>query len=416
MVSAATTERRATRTRNVALLALLVLIALAALFALGYIPHTRRQQSLVAAAKAADAEKPLVSVVPVKMAAATNEVVLPGSMQALMETPVYARADGYLKRRLVDIGDKVRAGQLLAEIETPEIDQQVRQAQATVEQMKAALEQARSSVGQAQANRKLAEVTLKRWSALVKEGVLSPQSGDEKQSDFDAKSAAVRVAEANVNVAQANITSVEANLKRLTELKGFARVTAPFNGVITERNVDVGALIASGGNAARSMFTIAQIDTLRIFVNVPQTYTPAVEAGQQAAVTVKEAPNRVFPGKVSRDASSLDEKSHTLLTEILVDNASGRLRPGMYAQVRFKMPRMVAGVLAPSDALVLQGNAGYMFAVRSGRIHRARVTLGRDFGSEIEVLSGLNKGDEVIRTPGDDLREGEPVEVVRDLK
>ncbi|MCX6623443.1 MAG: efflux RND transporter periplasmic adaptor subunit, partial [Acidobacteria bacterium] len=294
-----------------ALLGLLAMLTLGGLFALGYLPHARRERALLAATKEAVAERPVVSVVPVKLAAGSSEVTLPGSMQAMTETPVYARADGYLKRRLVDIGDRVKAGQVLAEIETPELDQQIRQAQANVEQMKAALQQARSSVGQAQANLKLADVTLKRWSALVKEGVMSAQAGDEKQSDFDARGAAVMVAEANVAAATANIQSSEANVKRLTELKGFATVTAPFAGVITERNVDVGALIAAGGNAARAMFTLAEIDTLRIFVNVPQTYSAVMEAGGSAGVTVREFQNRIFAGRISRNASSLDEKSHT---------------------------------------------------------------------------------------------------------
>ncbi len=416
MVSVARSERRAARTRTVALLGLLVMLALAGLFALGYIPHTRREQSLVASARQAAAERPVVSVVPVKMAAASNEVVLPGGMQAMTETPVYSRADGYLKRRLVDIGDRVTAGQVLAEIETPELDQQIRQAQANVEQMKAALQQAHSAVVQAEANRKLADVTLKRWSALVKEGVLSAQSGDEKQSDFEARTAAVKVAEANVAAATANIQSAEANVKRLFELKAFTTVRAPFEGVITERNVDVGALIAAGGNAARAMFSLAQVDTLRIFVNVPQTHSAAMDPGTPAAVSVREYPNRVFPGRISRNAAALDETSHTLLTEVQVDNREGRLRPGMFAEVRFKLARSTPGVLAPSDSLVLRPDGSYVVAVRDGKVHYARVTLGRDYGTEIEVLSGLVRGDEVIRTPADDLHQGETVEIVRDSR
>lgn len=405
-------ERGKSRTLRLGLLGLAAVLILMALFARGYLPRAQRQAELLASVKELTSARPRVSVAAVRRAPVTSELLLPGDIQAIDETPVYARADGYLRRRLVDIGDRVEAGQLLAEIETPELDQQIRQARASLDQLRAALVQARANLAQARANLQLAEVTLKRWKALVEQGVLSAQDGDEKQSAYDARLADVGAGEANIKAAEANIQAGEANLQRLLELKSFQKVTAPFRGVITARNVDTGALITAGSSTSnRPMFRIAQIGTLRIYVDVPQTYVPSIQPGQAAQVLVQEFPRRSFAGKVARTANALDEKSHTLRTEVQAPNSDYALLPGMYSQVRFVLGQAHPPWRVPAEALVIRPDGVYVAVVRSdGSLHYQKVTLGRDYGTEVEVPTGLRGDERVVLNPTDDLAEGMAVE------
>jgi RND family efflux transporter MFP subunit len=400
------------RTLRLGLLGLAAVLVLMALFAKGYLPRVHRQAELVAAVRELSSARPRVSVAAVRPSPATSEMVLPGDIQAIDETPVYARADGYLRRRLVDIGDRVSAAQLLAEIETPELDQQIRQARATLDQLRAALLQARASLAQARANLQLAEVTLKRWKALVQQGVLSAQVGDEKQSAYEARQADVSAGEANVKAAEANIQAGEANLQRLLELKAFQRVSAPFAGVITARNVDTGTLISAGSSTSnRPLYRLAQIATLRIWVDVPQTFVPSIQPGQAAQVMVQEFPGRTFPGKVVRTANALDEKAHTLRTEVQVDNRDSALLPGMYSQVRFVLARAHPLWRVPAEALVIRPDGVYVAAVRGdATVHYQKLTLGRDYGTEVEVPTGLRGDERVVLNPADDLQEGMAVE------
>ncbi|PZR74650.1 MAG: efflux RND transporter periplasmic adaptor subunit, partial [Chthoniobacterales bacterium] len=335
-------------------LGLLLLVGL--LFLAGYLPRRNRGEKIDAEAQQEEENLPIVNVTKVKRSVPVSELILPGNITPLTEAYIYARASGYVKRRFVDIGDRVRAGQLLAEIDSPELAQQVQQARAGLGQSRAQLGQTQAALGQARSQLKLAAVTLERWNVLVGRGVLSKQEGDQKQADYENAEANVRAAEADVKAAQDNVGASEANLNRLIEMQGFTNVRAPFAGVITARNIDTGALISAsgagqgnsaGGTAASSangsqnseMFRIAQIGTLRIMVNVPQSNAPAIHLGQQADIMLQEYSRRKFAGHVTRTASSLDQNSRTMLTEVQVANPDRLLLPGMYSQVRFTSTR-----------------------------------------------------------------------------
>jgi RND family efflux transporter MFP subunit len=403
--------RKGRGARRFGVLALAAVLVFAGLFAVGYLPRARQQQVFASEERQADAAHRQVTITPARVSDRGSELTLPGTTQPIDETPIWARADGYLKQRLIDIGDRVAQGQLLAEIESPELDQQIRQARATLELSRASLEKARASLVQSQANQQLSSVTAGRWSTLVDRGVLSRQDGDQKQTDLAAKTADVNAARATVHVAEADVQSGEANLQRLREMQGFRRITAPFPGVITERNVDTGSLIAAGGGNNRPMFNLARIDRLRIWVSVPQTYVPSLRIGQKAAVTLAEFPGREFTGLVTRTADSLDEKTHTLLAEIQVGNDDRKLLPGMYVQVKFVLARVQPPLLAPAEAISIRPDGVHIFTVDGERkVRDHKVQVGRDYGNAVEVIAGLQRGDSVIVNPADDLREGETVE------
>ncbi len=401
------------RTRHYGLVGLLLVIALAALFIAGYLPRRNRMAALAAEARVDAASRRIVHVVAVRRSSATTDTTLPGNIQAMDETPIYARADGYIRRRIADIGDRVNAGALLAEIEMPELDQQIRQARAAIQQSQAAALRARATQAQAEANLKLAEVSLKRWQPLVSKGVLPQQEGDQKQADFDAQQANVRAAAATVAAADSDVQASEANLQRLVELKGFSRVTAPFAGVITARNVDTGTLISAGASTTtRQLFNLAQIDRLRIYINVPQAFASAVRVGQSADVSVQERQGRVFKGSVTRTANSLDERTRTLLTEVQVANGSRQLLPGMYAQVKLVLSRVAPPLLIPADTLLVRADGNYVVVVpENGAIRYRKVSLGRDYGRDVEINAGLSGDERLIENPTDDLKDGDVVSV-----
>jgi RND family efflux transporter MFP subunit len=410
-------ESRRGHARGLLILAVTV-VGLGALWALGYWPRATRARQLAAAAQAVQRSLPSVTVVPVKGAPAEVEISLPGNIQAETETPVFARADGYLKRRTADIGDRVKAGQLLAEIDSPELDQQIREAQAGLKRAQSALRQAEAALAQARANLGLAEVTAKRWQTLVAKGVLSKQDGDEKQAVFAARTADVAAAEANVQAARENIAASEATWQRLLELQSFRQVRAPFAGVITARNVDLGALVSAGSSSAlREMFRLARIDRLRVFVQVPQSEAPAIRPGLACAIEVEEYRGRRFPGKVTRTANALDAASRTLLTEVQTPNPDGALLPGMYATVRFRLRRSDPPVLIPSGAF-RNTEKGPVAAVlgEGATVHIVPVKLGRDYGAQIEVMEGLRAGQKIITNLTDELREGVKVRPVAAAK
>lgn len=400
-------------TRRFGLLGFVLVVLLMGAFALGYMPRRQRQSELRAEAAAAAQRNRRVHVVPVARSAPRSDATLPGAIQPLSETSIYARADGFLKRRLVDIGDRVAAGQLLAEIETPEIDQQIRQARAALAQTRAAALRQRASLGQAQANLKLASVTVKRWETLVTRGVLSRQEGDQRQAEFDARQADVSAAEAAVKAADSDVDAASANVQRLLELQSFRRVTAPFAGIITARNVEAGTLISAGGGSnARALFDLAQIDRLRIFINLPQPLAPSMRVGQSADVVLQELPGRSFQGVVTRTANALDERSHTLLTEVQVPNPRHELLPGMYAQVKLSVGRAIPPLVVPSDTLLVHPDGTLVLAVGpDGVVHPRRVTLARDYGTTVEIASGLTGNERLIVNPTDDLKEGDRVEI-----
>jgi RND family efflux transporter MFP subunit len=402
-------------TRRFGLLGLLVAVVLMGVFAIGYLPRRQRQSELRAEVDTASRRTRRVHVVAAVRAPASAAATLPGTIQPMDETAIYARADGFIKRRLADIGDRVRAGQVLAELETPEIDQQIRQARAAWEQTRAAAARARAALGQAQANLHLAALTVERWKTLVGRGVLSRQEGDQRQAEFDARQADVRAAEAAVKASDSDVEAGAANVQRLVELQSFRRVTAPFAGIVTARNVDTGTLVTAGASStARVLFNVAQIDRLRIYINLPQTFAASVRAGQAAEVTLQELPGRVFRGMVTRTTSSLDERSHTLLTEVQVPNSGHQLLPGMYAQVKLSVSRADPPLVVPADTLLVHSDGTYVLAVTGqGTVEPRKVTLGRDYGSTVEITSGLAGQERLIVNPTDDLKLGDAVEVVR---
>jgi RND family efflux transporter MFP subunit len=386
----------------------MALFLVAGLLALGIVPRVRRATELSAAAEDPQNRLLAVSVVVPRPAAATTDLDLPGNIQAIQETPLYARVDGYLRQRYADIGDRVDRGQVLAEIDTPELDQQVSQAEAAVSQVRASLAQAEASLQQAKANLKLARISAERWAALLADGAVARQDVDERRSQYDAARASTDAAQANVDATRANLAASAANLQRLRALESFKKVVAPYRGIVTARTVDRGALITAGsGGASVPLFRIAQIDTLRIFVNVPQTFVRSIAPGQEARIVVREFPGRAFAGKVSRDASALDPASRTLLTEVLVPNTDLTLKPGMYALVNFSVVGPDPPVLIPATALVIRGEGPQVVVVRQDNTaHYQKVELGRDLGPSVEVVSGLSGDERLIVNIPDGLKEG----------
>jgi RND family efflux transporter MFP subunit len=299
---------------------------------------------------------------------------------------------------------------LLAEIDTPELEQQVNQARAALDQTRAALEQSSANLQQGQAQEQLAKVTADRWKNLQSKGVVSRQENDTYQSQFVAAQANVSALEKAVASARSNIAASEANLSRLSDLQGYKNVRAPFAGVITVRNVDVGALVSEANTL---LFRIAQTDRLRTYVNVPQSDADSVHVGQIAHLSILDLAGHQFTGTVTRTANSLDPATRTLLTEVQVPNSGGLLLPGMYAQVDLATPRRNPPLLIPGDTLVVRGNGPQVGVVGADHVvHFQQLQLGRDFGDKIEVLSGLETGQQVVVNPGDTVREGAKVNPV----
>ena len=392
------------------LITCIISLPILALLLIGYLPRRERLRALITASEREGHSLPVVNTVRVRRAASTSELVLPGNIQAITDAPIYARADGYVLRRYADIGDRVEAGQVLAEIETPDLDQQVRQARANLLQARSALAQAEANLVQAKSTEHLAQLTVERWKVLVARGVLARQDGDQKEADYEVAVANRKAQEANVNAAQSNVSAAEANLGRLLDLQGFEKITAPFSGLVTARNFDVGALVASGSVSGHELFHMAQIGVVRIFVDVPQSYAPFIHTGLAAVVTVQQLPSRLFAGKVTRTSESLDPNTRTLLTEVDVPNPASSLLPGMYAQVTLRSVIAEPPLLVPGDALVTRANGTRVAVVgEDGIVHFQKVSVGRDYGTETEVLSGLQGQELVIINPTDDVREGAKV-------
>ena len=354
---------------------------IAALFALGFIPRWRANAALTSSVRD---QRPTVTVVSSQKPNEAANLVLPGSTQAIQETALYARTNGYVRKWNVDIGAKVEAGQLLAEIETPEVDQE--------------LNQARANVAQAIANADLARATLTRWQQLVDQKVVSPQEFDEKRSAADARAADLRVAQANV--------------KRLEELQGFEKIVAPFTGIVTARNIDNGNLVSAGSGQTAPLFRLAQTDTLRIYVTVPQTQSRSIAPGQSATVSVREIPDKTFSAKVVRTAGAIDPTSRTLLTELQLPNEDDQLFPGMYAEVKFALPQDGHTLLVPGNSVMIRSDGPKVLVVDAKQTIRARaVKLGRDLGDKVEIASGLDPAESLVANPTDALRDGAEVKV-----
>jgi RND family efflux transporter MFP subunit len=378
----------------------LVALALAGALAEGTLPRLRIARELNAAAARAASAPPRVTVATVRRETADAERVLPGTSLPLLEAAMYARATGYIKERRVDIGDRVQEGQLLAVISAPDIDDQFAQAQAN-------LEQARATLALNEANAELAKVVLDR-SQRIKTADPAAVPVEELQR----QRATVNTTRASVETARASIRVNEAMVQRFSDLQGFEKIVAPFKGVITARNIDPGDLVTAD-STARELFHLMRTDVLRVFVDVPQVFATGIQVGQEAVVYRREEPQKQYAGKVTRTADALNPNTRTLRTEVDVPNPDDALRPGMYLQVKFRFRREVYPMRVPAAALVLGGGAprvGVLDAQHA--VHYRTVELGRDYGAEVEVLSGLNDGDTVVVHPGDALPEGTVVEPV----
>ena len=384
-------------------LILLVGLVLAGYY-LGYLPRQQRELALAAESKTDGQALPVVTLVPVRRSASTSNLVLPGNIQAVTESPVLARASGYIKSRSVDIGDRVTEGQVLAEIEAPELDQQIRQAQAAIDQARSTIEQTQAAMQQGQSNEALAKVTADREQRLFDRNVVSRQDNDTAQMQYAAQQASTRALAKAISAAESSASAAEANLARLNDLKNYLTVRAPFAGVITVRNIDVGALVNEGSTL---LYRIAQTGRLRTYLNVPQTDASSVRTGQQASLTIADLPGRKFPGQVTRTSNALDPASRTLLVEVQVDNSSGALMPGMYSQVDLSVPRKDPPLVIPGDTLVVRSDGPQVAVVGPDNVvHYRRIRLGRDFGDHLEVLEGLEEGQRLVANPSDTIREG----------
>jgi RND family efflux transporter MFP subunit len=325
---------------------------------------------------------PVVNVVHPKRGAVAEEVVLPGNAQAYVATPIYARINGYLKTWYFDIGAHVKAGQLLAEIETPEVDRQ--------------LDQARADLATAQANYDLSETTAARYQTLLKSDSVAKQDVEDRVGDLHAK--------------KAMVDSATFNVRRLEETQRFQKVYAPFDGIITARNIDIGALINAGGNPpAKELFDIAATKQLRVYINVPQAYSRDVKPGGRAELTLAEFPGRRFAGKIVRSSDSIDPASRTLLTEVDVDNPAGELLPGAFLSVHVKLSSKVGTVVIPVNTMIFRSAGMQVAVVRDNKAELVPIIVGRDYGTEVEVLSGVTAQDEIIENPSDSLTSGTEV-------
>ena len=357
---------------------------------------------------------PTVSVIHPKPGAVKDEVVLPGNVQAFTDSPIYARSSGYLKKWFVDIGGHVKAGQVLAIIEAPEVDQQVTQAKATIQQAQATLDQAIANEQQGKANEELAKVNADRWKNLVAKGAVSRQENDQYQAQYQAQAANLNALEQAIAAARSNIAADQANLGRLQEMQSYETVRAPFDGIVTARNVDIGALINAGnGGPAQELFHMAYTAKLRVYVNVPQADSRAAAPGIKCYLTLTEFPGRKFPGQLVRTAGAIDPAMRTLLVEVDVDNASGELRPGAYAEVHLQIPEGSRSIILPVGTLLFRSEGLRVGVVRNGKAVLVPVVLGKDYGNEVEVVSGVSEDDLVIANPADSLVSGATVQVVK---
>lgn len=372
----------------------------AVLFVVGVVPRLVLRYRLRTDADAVRTRLPLVSTTNPRPAPEVLEIPLPGSMEAILETGIWARTDGYLQARYVDIGDRVNKGQLLADIDTPEVDQQLMQAIATMNQDKANVVKFEADLG-------LARTTLQRY-VVAGPGTVSKQQIDERTS-------AVTDAEKVVDAGRATVNADEANVRRLLELQSFQKVYAPFDGVITVRNVDPGSLISAGSTTGtQELFRLAQVDVLRIFVFVPQSYSPDIKAGQTADVSVRELSGRVFQGTVTRTAGAIDPTSRTLLTEVQVSNPDGQLLSGSYATVRFKVQRSDPPLVVPQSALLIDAKGVRVALVGADdTLHYRAIQIGRDYGTDVEVLSGVDPTDVLATGLAANILDGSRVEVAK---
>jgi RND family efflux transporter MFP subunit len=365
---------------------LLAIIVLIILMVAGAFALVRRVTERGALAKETERLAiPTVGVIKPATEPASDQLVLPAQLQAYVESAIYARTNGYLLRWNKDIGSKVKKGELLAEIDTPEIDQELSQAKAAQQQTEAQLQ--------------LAKSTAERWANLRKTDSVSQQEADQQASAY--------------SQAMANTAAAEANVRRLQQLESFKHVYSPISGVITRRNTDVGALITAGSSGTgKELFDVAQVDPLRVFVSVPQTNAPSIRAGLPAYIELREYPGQKFTGKVVRTADSIDPATRTLLTEIDVPNPDGHLLPGSYAEVHFAVPVQMTRLSIPVNAMLFRPEGPRVAVVGSDhKVHLKAISIGRDYGTKVEILGGLDPNDQIVVNPADSLEDGQEVNI-----
>jgi RND family efflux transporter MFP subunit len=357
-----------------------LVIAAALLFAIAYGLHLRSASESQLTSATDDAAILSVDVVHPAAGSQAGDLALPGNVVAFTDTPIYSRTNGYLKKWYFDIGSHVHKGDLLAEVETPEVDQQLDQSRAELERM--------------QANADLAGVTSSRWQALLAKHAVSQQEADQARSNYIAAQAAVHASDANV--------------RRLEQLQSYERIVAPFDGVVTARNTDVGDLIeaGSGSNNPRELFHMDAVNSLRVYVAVPEVDSDSIHDGDQATLTQDSNPDLKISGTIVRNADAIDHSTRTLNVEVDVDNAKGVLRPGAYVFVHFHLPAIGNSVTIPSNTLLFRAEGLRVGVVRNDRVELAPVTIGQDFGNAVEITSGLTPADEVILDPSDSLASG----------
>lgn len=378
--SASTSDAAASASRKLRHTAIVAVVLVVAGTVAGIVPRLRR--AAVLSKETRELAIQTVSVVSPTPGKPSAGLAIPAEIKPFLDAPIYARASGYLKRFLVDIGAQVRAGDLLAEIDTPELDEELAQARAQVDQVKAALA--------------LAKISADRWAELLKTASVSEQEAAEKKADLELKTA--------------NLVAARANVARLEDLQRFQKVTAPFDGIITVRTVDVGQLITAGNS--RELFRLNQTRTLRVFVRVPQTEAAGIKVGQRAELLIPELPGRVFPAKIVRTSGAMSADSRTLLTELEVDNAKGEILAGTFAQARLPESTLDPPLTLPSNTLLFRAEGLQVGVVgENGRVELRNITLGRDLGPTVEILGGVGANDLVILNPADSLVGGTTVRV-----
>ena len=365
---------------------LLFFVIVVALVVVGALTLIQRRSQYQALAKETETLAiPTVSVIHATPAKGQEDLVLPGTMQAYVESPIYARTSGYVKKWYHDIGTRVAQGDLLADIDTPEVDQQ--------------LSQARADLATSQANANLSKITAARYQELIKTDGVSKQEVDNAVGDLAAK--------------DATVNSAQANVRRLEELEGFKHVVAPFSGVVTRRQTDIGQLVNAGnGGATQELFTLAKTDPLRVYVNVPEAYAPSIHPGVPAYLELTQYAGRKFEGKVVRTAESIDLSTRTLLTEVDVPNHTGELLPGGYAQVHLDVHVGIERVQVPVNALLFRAEGLRAIVVDANhKVHLQPITVGRDYGTSLEVLQGITAADWIVINPADSIDDGQQVNV-----
>ncbi len=368
--------------KAVTLVAVAVLVLL---LAGGFTLLARSSHSRALAKETEKTAVPSVAVVHPQAEKPDEELVLPGSLQAFKESPIFARTNGYLLRWYKDIGSRVKKGELLAQIETPEVDQELNQGRAARQQILSQME--------------LAKISAQRWENLRKTDSVSAQEADQQTSGYQQS--------------RANLAAADANVRRLEQLESFKNVYSPFSGVLTRRNVDPGALINAGAGG-RELFDIAQVDTLRVFTSVPQAYAPYIKTGGKVVITLQEFPGEKFVGFVARTAEAIDPATRTLLTEVDVDNKDGRLLPGSFGQVHFAVGSNVQKLTVPVNSMLFRAEGPRVAVVGpDNKVHLRPLNIGRDYGAMLEVLGGLETSDQIIINPSDSLEDGQPVNVAQ---